>query len=47
MVVYSTIDAVAISYGTTTFTAVDGGGTATSSAVTHTGYYGYSEFWDW
>ena len=43
----STIDTVAISYVITTYTAVDGGGTATAqSAVTHTGYYGYSEFWD-
>ena len=42
-----TIDTVAISYVITTYTAVDGGGTATAqSAVTHTGYYGYSEFWD-
>jgi len=42
-----TIDTVAISYVITTFTAVDGGGTSTAqSAVTHTGYYGYSEFWD-
>ena len=42
-----TIDTVAISYVITTFTAVDGGGTGTAqSAVTHTGYYGYSEFWD-
>ncbi|MAO22743.1 MAG: hypothetical protein CMJ25_18490 [Phycisphaerae bacterium] len=31
----------------TTFTAVDGGGTGTAqSAVTHTGFYGYSEFKD-
>lgn len=43
----STIDTVSISYVITTYTAVDGGGTATAqSAVTHTGYYGYSEFWD-
>jgi len=42
-----TIDTVAISYVITTFTAVDGGGTGTAqSAVTHIGYYGYSEFWD-
>lgn len=42
-----TIDTVAISYVITTFTAIDGGGTATAQgAVTHTGYYGYSEFWD-
>jgi predicted secreted protein len=41
-----TIDTVAISYVITTYTAVDGGGTATAQgAVTHTGYYGYSEFW--
>jgi len=43
----STFDTVAISYVITTFTAVDGGGTGTAqSAVTHTGFYGYSEFWD-
>ena len=43
----STIDTVAISYVITTYTAVDGGGTATAQgAVTHTGYYGYTEFWD-
>jgi len=41
-----TIDTVAISYVITTYTAVDGGGTGTAQgAVTHTGYYGYSEFW--
>ena len=44
---YNNLDTVAISYVITTYTAVDGGGTATpQSAVTHTGYYGYSEFWD-
>jgi predicted secreted protein len=44
---YNNLDTVAISYIITTYTAVDGGGTATAqSAVTHTGYYGYSEFWD-
>jgi hypothetical protein len=42
----STFDTVAISYVITTFTAVDGGGTGTAqSAVTHTGFYGYSQFW--
>ena len=42
----ATFDTVAISYVVTTFTAVDGGGTGTAqSAVTHTGFYGYSEFW--
>jgi hypothetical protein len=42
----STFDTVAISYVITTYTAVDGGGTGTAqSAVTHTGFYGYSEFW--
>tara|TARA_R100000322_G_scaffold92398_1_gene57476 strand:- start:3305 stop:4249 length:945 start_codon:yes stop_codon:yes gene_type:complete len=42
----SNFDTVAISYVITTFTAVDGGGTGTAqSAVTHTGFYGYSEFW--
>jgi len=42
---YSILDTVAISYVMTTFTAVDGGGTGTAqSAVTHTGFYGYSEF---
>ena len=41
----STFDTVAISYVITTYTAVDGGGTATAqSAVTHTGFYGYSLF---
>ena len=41
----STFDTVAISYIITTFTAIDGGGTGTAqSAVTHTGFYGYSEF---
>jgi len=40
-----TFDAVAISYVITTYTAVDGGGTATAQgAVTHTGFYGYSLF---
>jgi predicted secreted protein len=44
---YNNLDTVSISYVITTFTAVDGGGTATAQgAVTHTGYYGYSEFWD-
>jgi len=44
---YSVLDTVAISYVITTFTAVDGGGTGTAqSAVTHTGFYGYSEFKD-
>ena len=44
---YDTLDTVSISYVITTYTAVDGGGTATAQgAVTHTGYYGYSEFWD-
>ena len=43
---YNNLDTVSISYVITTFTAVDGGGTATAQgAVTHTGYYGYSEFW--
>ena len=38
-------DTVAISYVLTTFTAVDGGGTGTAqSAVTHTGFDGYSKF---
>ena len=42
----SNFDTVAISYVITTFTAVDGGGTGTAqSAVTHTGFYGYSQFW--
>ena len=42
----SNFDTVAISYVITTYTAVDGGGTATAqSAVTHTGFYGYTEFW--
>lgn len=41
----STFDTVAISYVITTYTAVDGGGTATAqSPVTHTGFYGYSLF---
>ena len=41
----STFDTVAISYVITTYTAVDGGGTATAqSAVTRTGLYAYSEF---
>ncbi len=40
-----TFDTVAISYVITTYTAVDGGGTATAQgAVTHTGFYGYSLF---
>ena len=44
---YNNLDTVSISYVITTYTAIDGGGTATAqSAVTHTGYYGYSEFWD-
>ncbi len=44
---YNNLDTVSISYVITTYTAVDGGGTSTAqSAVTHTGYYGYSEFWD-
>ena len=43
----TTLDTVAISYVMTTFTAVDGGGTGTAqSAVTHTGFYGYSQFKD-
>jgi len=43
----ATFDTVAISYVVTTFTAVDGGGTSTAQgAVTHTGFFGYSEFWD-
>tara|TARA_R100000995_G_C3484140_1_gene126060 strand:+ start:1820 stop:2752 length:933 start_codon:yes stop_codon:yes gene_type:complete len=38
-------DSVAISYVVTTYTAVDGGGTATAQgAVTHTGFYGYGLF---
>ena len=42
---YDVVDTVAISYVITTYTAVDGGGTATAqSAVTHTGFYGYSFF---
>jgi len=41
----STFYTVAISYVITTYTAVDGGGTATAqSAVTRTGLYAYSEF---
>ena len=41
----TTFDSVAISYVITTYTAVDGGGTATAQgAVTHTGFYGYSLF---
>ena len=44
---YNNLDTVSISYVITTYTAIDGGGTGTAqSAVTHTGYYGYSEFWD-
>tara|TARA_R100000231_G_C5318649_1_gene162717 strand:+ start:144 stop:1073 length:930 start_codon:yes stop_codon:yes gene_type:complete len=44
---YNNLDTVSISYVITTYTAIDGGGTATAqSAVTHTGYYGYSEFLD-
>ena len=43
----STFDTVAISYVITTFTAVDGGGTGTiQTTVNHTGFYGYSMFWD-
>lgn len=43
----SNFDTVAISYVITTYTAVEGGGTATAQgAVTHTGFYGYSEFWN-
>ena len=43
----ATFDTVAISYVVTTYTAVDGGGTGTAQgAVTHTGFFGYSEFWD-
>jgi len=42
----SNFNTVAISYVITTFTAVDGGGTATAQgAVTHTGFYGYTDFW--
>ena len=43
-----TIDTVAISYVITTFTGLDGTGTnqGSQAALTHTGYYGYSEFWD-
>ncbi len=38
-------DTLAISYVVTTYTAVDGGGTATAqSAVTHTGFNGYGKF---
>ncbi len=44
---YNVVDTVAISYVITTFTLVDGGGTGTAqSAVTRTGLYAYSEFWD-
>mgnify|MGYP003139327213 FL=1 len=44
---YNNLDTVSISYVITTYTAVDGGGTPSAQpAVTHTGYYGYSEFWD-
>tara|TARA_R100000734_G_scaffold13310_1_gene9845 strand:- start:2115 stop:3044 length:930 start_codon:yes stop_codon:yes gene_type:complete len=44
---YDALDTVSISYVVTTFTAIDGGGTGTAQgAVTHTGFYGYSEFWD-
>ena len=42
----SNFDTVAISYVITTYTAVDGGGTATAQGVVaHTGFYGYTEFW--
>lgn len=42
----STFDTVAISYVITTYTGLNGTGTGTAqSAVTHTGFYGYSEFW--
>ena len=42
----SNFDTVAISYVITTYTAVDGGGTPSAqSAVTHTGFYGYTKFW--
>lgn len=42
-----TFDTVSIQYQITTYTAVDGGGTPTTQlAVSHTGFYGYSEFWD-
>ncbi len=41
------LDTVSIQYQITTYTAVDGGGTATTQlAVSHKGFYGYSEFWD-
>ena len=43
----STFDTVAISYVITTYTGLNGTGTGTAqSAVTHTGFYGYTEFWD-
>ena len=43
----SSFDTVSMSYVITTFTAVDGGGTGTiQSTVNHTGFYGYSMFWD-
>jgi hypothetical protein len=42
----SSFDTVAISYVITTFPQVNGGGSGTAqSAVTHTGFYGYTEFW--
>ena len=42
-----TFDTVSIQYQITTYTAVDGGGTGTpQTTVSHTGFYGYSEFWD-
>tara|TARA_R110002020_G_scaffold4127_1_gene18496 strand:+ start:433 stop:1377 length:945 start_codon:yes stop_codon:yes gene_type:complete len=42
----ATFDTVAISYVVTTFTGLDGTGTGTAQgAVTHTGFFGYSEFW--
>ena len=43
----SSFDTVSIAYVITTFTAVDGGGTGTiQTTVNHTGFYGYSMFWD-
>lgn len=42
----STFDTVSIQYQIDTFTAVDGGGTVTvGTTVSHTGFYGYTEFW--
>lgn len=42
----SSFDTVAISYVITTFPQVNGGGSGTAQgAVTHTGFYGYTEFW--